>query len=865
MLNARSIATPGKMDEIRSNSAVKCPDILIITESWLNQRHESSFFYIKCYTLFRQDRDGGTGGGIAIWINSNIKANRVYPKSSSPIGEHLFLEFAYNSNKFLLCGTYIPPNRNQDMDESLTDFFINEFDVLLDSYSSHHIVLCGDFNRLDVDSIASAHSLEQKVFDATRDQAILDQFYVSSTIASYYPQAEVGPPPFTKCRRGSHCQVFLKSSTTSDRNEYTYQVVYDCRAHHIQRFFNELRSLNFLNVYREDDVDQKVALFYEKFRHCLSIIPQETVRMSSRDKPWMSPYLKSLITKRWNAYRAGDLLAYDRLKDKCKKQIIRNKNEWYQKVKNRERNPWSIVKDFTGKSTRNPIDQVIKDFESVDVAVNAINQTLSAVFLDSDNSEHNLDSDDGDWCPLVSIEQVFLALNRLKISKSTGSDGIPNKFYKMAAPFLAEPICNIINTSILQRKVPKQFKFGVISPIPKCSPPNVNQLRPITLLSVPSKILEKQVLNSVKSYITVCAPSSQFAYRVKSNTTCALISLHDNVTKQLDSSEVAACALLSYDFSKAFDRISHNILMDKLSRLNFPPGFLHWLQDYLRDRYQSVRIKNCVSNPTFVSSGIPQGSLLGPYLFILYCYDLRPELETTFMTQYADDVSQIVVLKHDFPAEFSDAIKIELENIHLWASRNNFHLNESKTCAIILKKKCNHSELSLPFNIVSGLKLLGVLWRSNLSWSDHFNIQSVRCSKYLYLIRLLKSTLSHDDLWMVYESLIQNVLLYSSPLFGELDFKCRKVADKLFRRARRIICSDSCTCAYSLKNPFFSKHFASIKKLFIAANSPNHPLYPIVQRISNKTVTVPYSRTNRRRNSFAVFSTLVYNDMRECI
>lgn len=158
-----------------------------------------------------------------------------------------------------------------------SDFFINELDTLLDSHPSPYIAISGDFNRFDVRLLASAHKLEQKVFDATREEAILDHFYASSSPDSDYP-AEVGPPSFTK-RRGFPRQFFLNSSSSpSDKNEDTFHVVDDCRTHRFQSFFTQLRSLNFSDLHREDDVDRKVALFYEKFRHWISVIPKESVK-----------------------------------------------------------------------------------------------------------------------------------------------------------------------------------------------------------------------------------------------------------------------------------------------------------------------------------------------------------------------------------------------------------------------------------------------------------------------------------------------------------------------------------------------------------------------------------------------------------
>ena len=209
-------------------------------------------------------------------------------------------------------------------------------------------------------------------------------------------------------------------------------------------------------------------------------------------------------------------------------------------------------------------------------------------------------------------------LESLSTSKTTGSDGILNRFYKIATPCLTEPICYIVNTFIMERKVLTIFKECVVSSILKSHPSSVDKIRPITLLSVPSKIMETVVLNSLKSLIIESFPNSQ--YKPKSNTVCALIALHDRITSLMDDPSVGGCALISYDFEKAFDSISHDILIRKLDNLGFPGGFLFWLDK----KEQGVRIKNSRSTLLNVTSGAPQGSLLGPYLFALNIQDIKP-------------------------------------------------------------------------------------------------------------------------------------------------------------------------------------------------------------------------------------------------
>lgn len=857
MFNARSIATVGKMDELRLLCSSHKPHFLIVTESWLTSNHDSVLFHVDGYNLFRQDRLGATGGGVVVWTNSNLTIEQHHALHSPEVGEYLFLIFKFNHDVYLLCAAYIPPNRNVSTDAQIVDFINDEIDTILDKYPELKIVIGGDLNRLDTRSIMSAHDLVQKVLDPTRGNAILDQFLISSTLSSLYPPAEVGPP-FYSGRRGSHGQVSMTPYQSFESKESLSHMVYDSRKPFLSDFVSHLGKSSFQDLYDEPDVDKKVTLFYATFNICFSYIPKRKVFMTRRDKPWMTPFLKDLITQRWNAFRSNNLVEYNRLKFKCKNQILLCKKAWYNNTKSKSKNMWSVVRDVAGNASRNTLSSLVSQFSTAEEAANSINARLSSVFSERDQIEPYPDDD---WGPLTDVATIFRMLDSLPINKSTGSDGIPNKFYRIAAPFIAEPLCNIINTSVLQRKVPLAFKECCVSPIPKSNPPTLDSLRPITLLSVPAKLLEKHVLLSEKKRIVSNFPSMQFAYRPNSNTTCALISIHDQITTRLDDPRTDACILINYDFHKAFDSISHSILLRKLELGNFPYGFIRWLDSYLCDRSQRIRLRNTTSDPCPVTSGAPQGSLLGPFLFVLYCNDLKPLMSTTYISQYADDVSEVLAVQKSHYSVLEENASNEYNNICEWAARNKLCLNKLKTKAILFSKRGLELELLLPFPLVDQVTLLGVKWSSDLSWTEHFRNLKPRCSRRLYLLRVLKPVLTHDELWKLYEALIESVFLYAAPLFGELQSHTTLLIEKIFRRARRIICTPSCRCDFSTENRFHEKRLNAIKNLLTKSQNNDHPLNDIVPTINRARFSVPFSRTSRRRNCFTVYSAILVNNI----
>ena len=846
------------MDDLRLECATRKPDIVIVTESWLSAKHEADCFSMNDYSLFRQDRINKIGGGTLVWTRHTIPALRINPAQAMQVGEFIFLSFKFMSKLYILCASYLPPNRTASEEEYVNDFIISVLDSFCDSHPNCYVLICGDLNRFDTSILMSSYNLVPKVTHPTRGDATLDQILVSNSIAQHYKSAEVGPPPFSG-RRGSHCQVLLNPTQGQYSEDATFHTVFDCRLPHLQNFITVLRQCSFTDLYREPDIDRKTAIFYERFHECLSVIPTKEVMMTAKDKPWMTPLLKDLITQRWNAFRSKNFVEFNRLKKKCKDYITSCKKSWYEREKTAGKNPWAVVNEIRGKRSTNSLKSLVSQFPDSKSGSDAINEQLSKNFTKA--KVFNLAIEDDDWCPLTETSTVCNFLENLQIKKSTGSDGIPNRFYKIAAPFICEPLCHIINTSICDRKVPSVFKQCLVSPIPKSTPAAIDNLRPITLLSVPNKLLEHHVLSSVKPLILPLFPRTQFAYKPKSDTTSALISVHDYLTSQLDKSNVDACIIVSYDFSKAFDSVSHEILLSKLSKANLPSGFVLWLRSYLTNRTQRTRVLNVISSPCQVTSGTPQGSLLAPYLFVLYCQDIKPLCNDTHISVYADDISEVLCFySGETVNAFVNRINAEFEHIVSWSLNHNMSVNKCKTKGMMIPKRGRNIDMPhLPFSIVNELKLLGVIFSPNLSWYPHFLSLYCRCSKRLYILRVLKTILSHDDLWHVYDSLIDSLLLYAAPLFGELSAGSASIAARIFRRARKIICPTSCSCSFSSDDRHLSRRHKVLITFKLKACAPGHPLQEIMPISSNRSgrLIVPYTRTNRRRNCFSVFSAIM--------
>ena len=227
---------------------------------------------------------------------------------------------------------------------------------------------------------------------------------------------------------------------------------------------------------------------------------------------------------------------------------------------------------------------------------------------------------------------------------------------------------------------------------------------------------------------------------------------------------------------------------------------------------------------------------------------------------YADDICEICPISKFESDNSIELLLSEFYNIKMWSSSNNLLLNETKTKALCISKKCFDVYSPFPFPMVTEMKILGVTWCDSLSWSIHFRNVFKICSRRLYMIRILKRLLNHDDLWIVFNSVARSIVMYCSSLFGILNAEIVQKIERLFKRARKIICMPNCKCNNNAAN-FHQKRLLSFKTFFEKCQLTNHPLHSIVSHPRNGRLSVPYCRTTLRQNCYVIMSILVMNNL----
>jgi hypothetical protein len=514
------------------------------------------------------------------------------------------------------------------------------------------------------------------------------------------------------------------------------------------------------------------------FEYCF---PLRVVRFQSSDPPWMKPSLKILIDDRDRAFCRGQTQKYFRLRNEVMHHTQQLKELFLKGALslNDSRSSWKSLK-LIGRHSRpsypeNSVEQLNSHFVS-----NFQVTHESVPFVPSDLPSFPL---------TVSTNEVCALLKSLK-NKSPGPDGIPVWLLRDFAYVLSPAITFLFNWSLETGQMPLCFKVANVTPVPKSSPAvEPANFRPISLLPILSKVLERIVAK--KWVLPIISPklhTSQFAYIPGGGkgTSSALTLLHHDVVKFLDTS--GCVRILSIDFAKAFDKILHSMVIEKLVKLNLPSEAISWISDFLTDRFQRVKVRDKVSSWQPVISGVPQGSVLGPILFCVFIDSLHSVCTNSLTYKYADDINIV----HFVRQQHEDNLQLEYDNVLEWSHHHKLPINESKCCVlnITTKKALVPTSISGPNGLlpqVPTLRILGVTFSQDLRWNTHVDNVLKKANKRIYFIRNLKRAgCPHSTILMVYNSVIRSQLLYAYSCFCNLKVYLQEKLLKFERRVFRM-------------------------------------------------------------------------------
>jgi hypothetical protein len=775
----------------------------MLSETWLLPSIHASELFGNSFSVFRRDRhSSGTrkGGGVLIAAKSNLGSDFLDIPNTSNAEFVACRVLSCERNFYLYCG-YMPP------DSSIDTYYahLRAIETLCKLARFNDIVLvAADFNLPNLNWVSSDISsntllpmnvrseVETIVTDglagvglnqlndiANSRNKLLDLIYCSCA-----DDINICRSPFPlKHENIHHNALEVHIDCVSDSST----VSFDCQTYNfamadlstLNNFFN---TLNWESIFRScTDVNQKVLRFYcALFTGFELSIPKSTNR-PRRDKhpPWYNPPLIRLKNQKNNAYKTyrkyGSIGNYNKYVE-LRRNFVNMQNLLHERYLNRiqknlKHDPRSFFSYVNSKrkSSGYPANMIFKDQASSDVLIicNLFADFFEEVYVDlnvdsaqssppASNSNINLGS-----IELTSVN-VMEGLLNIDASKGPGPDDIPPSILRNCASTICQPLLHIFNTSLSLGIFPDFWKTSHIVPIFKSgSRKNISNYRGISILPTIAKLFESILTDILTPLLEPCISASQHGFRKGRSTCTNLVEFTNFALRAIESGKQVD--VIYTDFSKAFDRVQHSILLRKLENIGIHSSLLAWIKSYLTGRSQYVKLGDNRSRTFGVKSGVPQGSHLGPLLFLLFIDDIRATFVKCQCLMYADDLKIYTVI-----SSFSDVAELQhdLDRLSDWCATNMLSLNINKCCSVSYHRQRNPIFNDYRINDqVLNRKLemndLGVIFDTKISFIAHIDYITAKAFSMLGFVMRAGEELSDPyALKTVYCSLVRSILEY---------------------------------------------------------------------------------------------------------
>jgi len=824
MINARSIKN--KLHDLHCYLTTEAPDIVCITESWLLPSCPSSLVVGDCnYTVFRKDRVGAVGGGVCILLNNNtvLGAEINVPAKYSHL-ELVAVDICTSLTKVKLFVCYRAPSSDSDL--QAVNYTRDLCDCLGQlSKADFTTLVCGDFNLPKINWKDDSSSLfndtcsgifcnyfhdnclHQFVNDATRLSSasttagsILDLIICNDI--NFVFDVCVGAPFGTSDHCVVTCKLVLESNFYNTEDFFQY----DFDKADWLNITDYLNNYDFNSLFMGcSNASNSFDCFYAVLQDCISMyVPRRLISNKHTNRTRYPVKIRKFIQRKnaaWNLYKKfrtpATLFKYKQLAAECRR-LVR------QFTFNRESaiinggNVGSFFRyanrKFSFKSAVGPLKQA-NGAVTTNPIVKA--ELLQSVFV----SKYTVDNNVIPPLPQVPVSNklshivfspplIKRVIRKMRAKAKGGPDAIPPIFYKTCCDQLCLPLSSLFQISFHNGYLPPVWLSAFISPaFKKGDPTDPNNYRPIALTCTACKIMESVIKEQLLNFL-LCK-------QLISKKQHAFISRHSTATNLLEcthdwliSLSKHACVDVIYiDFSRAFDSIVYSKLLAKLTVYGIDGKLLDWFGAFLHGRVQSVVIDNCFSCIAPVISGVPQGSVLGAVLFLIFINDIESICCTdTSLQLFADDLklySTVTV------SNCSQSLQQSLINLEAWSADWQLSINIAKCAVLRIGSKCSQNSSyvinTTPLACTESISDLGVEVDGSLSYSTHIAKVVAKATQRVGI--LFRGFVSRDlgMMRMAYISYIRPLLEYNSVVWNPYQVNLISRIEKVQRRFTKFI------------------------------------------------------------------------------
>ena len=777
---------------------------------------------IKGYQpLIFKGRESRNGGGVGFMVKEGIKFQEITNLNifKDSIIESMFIKVFTQNGKFKVIGNiYRPPNKD-------IDIFLQDLEIILKKLDckelkgAEEILISGDFNINVLShlnhastnrflSLMLTHSFMPTITLPSRvsdnSATCIDNIFSNKQNLNF--QSGLILEHIT-----DHLPVFLAQTSEGNlgKGDLSKEKIINMSKSNIKLFKEKLAKISWNGVLNEVRPEVAFEAFQSKidkeFKESFPFTEKRKNRKKFAQNPWMSNELLSMRRKKDKLFKkrikfpnAANIEEWRVLNRLYQNKLRKAKKDYYHskflELSNDIKKTWTLLNSIiNGKKHKESLPNIfyddIKSYTGAKSIADGFNDFFSSIGSKIAENIPNCESNFKDFLGekkttkfnfgIVTKKNLMYALNKLKSKKSCGEDNVSIFLIKEVINEIIDPLVYLFNLSLKTGFIPQNYKIARVVPVFKASAKDkFTNYRPISILSAFSKILEKIVAIKMLNFLSVndILYKYQYGFRPNHNTTQPLLNFLKYVYENLNKNNPEYTINIFLDLSKAFDVLNINILLDKLDHYGFGNN-LNWFENYLTGRQQFVTINGVNSAKKFINTGVPQGSILGPILFILYINDLPNA--TSFLTNlFADDTTFSKSNKN-----LNDLIiesNIELDKAKNWFRANKLSLNVSKTKYMIFRPHKMAFNPALCILNIGGekierigrdcntkfFKFVGILLDDELKWDKHINYVENKIASSIYALSQTKKLFPTPILKTIYNSLAKPHLEYGLIVWG---------------------------------------------------------------------------------------------------